>query len=213
MSDDDSARAAILRRRAFFVGSALTALSGCPQPPSAEPNRNEPVVTVEPASKTATVPTGSGVVTRSSATPKTKLPSLETPDGVNASARTYYEDLARSVPLIHADLDSAEKTLAGICDITDSQCDARWLAFAKSMAAVDDAVGDLAPVCHGTSADAKAIDVRLAEHRAAISERKRQIMERVDALLQDAAAKTKWTAHQEAAAVPRPCLDYSCEDW
>lgn len=213
MSQDDVARAAILRRRAVFVGSALTALSGCPQPPSAEPRKNEPVVTVEPASQTATVPTGSGVVTRSSATPKAKAVSLEIPEGVNATARSYYEQLARSVPLIHADLDSAEKTLAGICDITDSQCDARWLAFAKTMAAVDDVAQDLGPPCGGTSADAKAFYARLAEHRAAISERKRQIMERVDKLLQDAAAKAKWTAHQAAAAVPQPCLDYSCNDW
>jgi hypothetical protein len=208
----DAARAAILRRRAFFVGSALTALTGCPQP-SETPRKADPVVGVEPESASASLPAGSGVSTTSSSTPASKMPSLEIPQDAKGAALAHYQTLAKRVPAIHVDFDAASSALSGICDITDPKCDDRWLKVAKHIAAADEAHFDLAPRCPGTSKQAKAYEKRLAEHQAFIADRKKAIEGRINALLQDAAAQSKWKVHKASASVPRPCLDYACSDW
>jgi hypothetical protein len=202
-------RLTILRRRAFFVGSALAAM-GCPRDPSPQPGV-QPTVGVEPASS-AELAT-SGVTTHGTSEPGEKMPPLDVPSDVNATAKANFESLAQEIPAIHKELDAANAALDGICSIGDRDCDPRWQEVAKHFGQLDVYLDNLAPRCPGTSADAKRFEERLAQHKAFIAKRKSAIEARIAALVADGAAKQKWQDHLAGAVVPRPCLDYSCSDW
>jgi hypothetical protein len=210
--DPERDKSAILRRRAFFVGSALTAaLTGCPKDPGPQPGV-KPTVGVEPEASTE-LPAPTGVVTVGSAEPGEKMPSLEVPSDVSATARENFTALAAEVPPIHKELDEASAALDGICDIHDASCNDAWLAVAKHFGRIDVQMDNLAPRCPGSSADAKRFEQRLAEHRAYIQKRRRAIEARIAAAAKDSAGEAKWKDHLAAAVVPRPCLDFSCKDW
>jgi hypothetical protein len=207
---DDAARAAILRRRAFFVGSALTALTGCPSQhgPAGEPT---PVVGVEPvASSTSAVATTSAAVPPA---PNRKRPSLAIPNDAKDVVLSHYQRLARDVPAIHDKLDEAAAALSGICDITDPQCDSAWLAVARALAAADRDIQELPPHCPATSKEGKAYEERLQDHVNFAMDRRNALQTRIDALLSSAKAKSQWQVHIDAATEPQPCLDFHCQDW
>lgn len=212
MSPPDDDRAAILRRRAFFVRSALTATLGatqvgCPQ----EKPAPETVTVLPDAPPPTAAPTASAPPPAPE--PAVELPPLDVPTDVSAEARVHFEKLARDVPAIHAELADASKTLAERCPIDDAACDAHWEAIAKHLAEAKDALADLGPRCPGSSDDAKRFDERLALHANVIRARIDRLENRVASQLADAAAKKRWAEHQEASAIPRPCLKFACEDW
>ena len=217
-TDDD--REAILRRRAFFVSSALTAtlgpsvLAGCPQDQPTAPSAEPPTVLVpEPIETTA--PTAAPPPTPSPAPPEPTgdLPPLDVPDDVSAEARLHFENLARDVPPIHAHLAAASKLLATPCPIEDAACDAHWESIARHLAKAKDALSYLGPRCPGSSKDAKRFDARHAMHAAAIRARIARVEERAASQLAGDPAQRRCESHQRAAAVPRPCLKFACEDW
>jgi hypothetical protein len=205
-----SERAAILRRRAFFVGSALTALTACPQ--QQQQSSGAPVVGVEPA-PAGSQPESPAQPTSQPAAKPAKMPSIEIPDGVGKVAHAHYEGLVGQVKRIHAELDAANQALDDACDITDPQCDATWQLVAKHLVRAEDMTQDLEPLCPGSSDEAKAFEARVAEHSAFIEGRREALKKRLQVLLQKGSARDRWAAHRAEAAVPRPCLDYSCDDW
>jgi hypothetical protein len=218
-TDDD--REAILRRRAFFVSSALTAtlgaslgsvLTGCPQEkPTSGPE--PPSVLVPETPKTAAPTAAPPTPDPQPSEPTGEFPPLDVPDDVSAKARLHFENLARDVPAIHAELAAAAKLLSTPCPIEDAACDAHWESIARHLAKAKDALSHLGPRCPGSSKDAKRFDERLAVHAAAIRGRIARVEERAASQLAGDPAAKRWEAHQRAAAVPRPCLKFACEDW
>lgn len=205
-------RAAILRRRAFFVGSALTALTGCPKQESPQQEK-PPVVGVDPASSASTPSPHPVSPPPVPPEPAGKMPSLAIPPDAKGVVRQEYERIANDVPRIHAELDGASQALGTICDITDPKCDAAWMKVAKHLAQAENLIFDLAPLCPATSVPGKAFEARLHEHQNHIDDRKKGLSQRIDALLNSDKAKLAWKTHKAKAAVPRPCLDYGCGEW
>lgn len=216
MAHDDD-RAAILKRRAFFVSSALTATLGgsslgCQQEkaaPGPEPRSVLVPETVETSAPTAAPPSPDPAPTP----PKEDGPPLDIPDDVSDAARPHYEGLARDVPKIHAELDAAAERLATRCPIDDAACDAHWESIARHLAKAKDALSHLGPRCPGSSKDAKRLEERLAMHASALRARIARLEERAASQLADEAAKQRWQTHQRAAAIPRPCLKFACDEW
>jgi hypothetical protein len=211
MPPDDS-RDTILRRRMFFVSSALTVLTastaGCP-PQQTQPPTPTPVASVPTSTSTAEP----DPVPDPEPPPKpSSLPPLDVPAGVNETAKAHYERLATIVPQIHEKLDAAEKEAASPCDILDPSCKV-WESLAAQLAAVDDQRRDLSPRCGGSSADARAFDERLELHQKVIQERIDAIQKGLQKRLDAAAKKQRWAEQQEAAAVPQPCLKFRCDEW
>ena len=205
--DDD--RAAILRRRAFFVTSALSAtLAGCP-PERPVPQPDPPVATVEPGSG----PLPTAATTGSAPEPTAKLPPLEVPDDVSDAARAHFEGLVRDVPPIHQELDAAAKELSNPCPIEEAACKEHWEKIAGHLAQAKDALADLGPRCPGSSEDAKRFDEVLAAHTAVLRGRLERLEREIARELATEPEKAQWKQFSEAAAVPRPCLKFACEDW
>ncbi|MCC6521127.1 MAG: hypothetical protein IT373_00565 [Polyangiaceae bacterium] len=209
----DPHRAAILRRRALFVTSALGAL-GCagPRPTHAEGGS-------APSGAVVSVPTASGEspLVAATASPSTspsspapapvgKLPPLDVPADVSDAARPYFEHLATAVPEVHAALDALP--VPRDCPIDKPACEAAWKELAAGLVELDERIGRLEPRCPGSSTDAQRFAQRLAAHRAHIAERRA-------ALVAAVATTARWVAMFEAAeqAVPRVCLKYACRDW
>lgn len=228
-SDDSKDKEAILRRRAFLVSRtfsqvltatasqvlAATALTGCPQEPGPQlpaTGSTTPVASV-PSTDAGTLPAGSGSASVSPEPPRAEIPPLDVPGDVNDTAKGHFQDLARNVPLIHAELDAADKLARSLCDIEDAACDGTWSALAGHLAKARDMGYDLGARCTGSSDDAKRYDASLSRHRAAIGKRVDAIQARIDAVLDNDAKKTKWAGHSAKAAIPRPCLKYACDDW
>lgn len=168
----------------------------------------------------ATVPTGGaqlpepeGVATPAPSAPTRKLPPLDVPSDVSEAARTHFESLAQDVPAIHAELDAAAEALSTPCPIDRAACDAHWKSIATQLAKADDALANLGPRCPGTSDDAKRFEERLVAHANVIRGRIESLERRSDEQIASEAAKRRWQEHRDAAAIPRPCLRYACEDW
>jgi hypothetical protein len=203
------AREAILRRRMFFVSSALM-LTGCPQDPQQPATgTSKPVATIPTVSASAVEP----APTSAPPAPTVTVPSLDVPADVSEVARSHFERLKEMVPQIHAELDAADKSLLARCSIEDAVCDPTWQSVAKNLAEARDLRADLPARCSGTSADAKRFEASLAEHLAAIDARLDGLEKRIEGLLNSDSKKAKWTAHVSGAAMPRPCLKYRCDDW
>ena len=211
MAPRDPHRAAILRRRAVFISSALTALSGCPggnQPKEPEPQPTSVVPVEPPGTSSLPEPDGSAATVPSGP----KLPPLDIPGGVTPRAKELYEQLAATIPGIHEQLDAADKRLSVACDITSSGCD-DWAAIAKTLAEVRDQTDDLYPRCAGSSYDAKQVQSRINKHTDFIRRRIQALEERIDRKLDSDAEVKAWERTQRDNAIPRPCLKYACEDW
>ena len=196
-------RAAILRRRAAFVSTALGALAGCP--PSTTTPPAPTVGVVSPSAAPLSIATNSSV----DPVPKAPaMPSLDVPSDVSDAVQKHFERLARLVPPIHARLDAL--AVPG-CAIDDASCADAWRALAKAVVEVRESVGKLAPLCEGASADAKRFYERLDAHRRFIDER----FGRLEARVAAAGGAERWQEKldEAEAAYPRVCLDYACSDW
>lgn len=208
-------RRRILERRAFFVSSALTVLTGCPpdtQAPATGSATPAVVATVPETDAGALPPaTGSVSVAPAPAGSKVEIPPLTVPDDVSPVAKSHFERLRAVVPKIHAELEQAER--ASLCDIEDAACDPTWSAIAGHLAKAREERYDLPARCSGSSADAKRFEASLREHQRAIDKRTALIEARIAAALDSEPKKNKWEAHKAGASVRRPCLKYSCEDW
>jgi hypothetical protein len=217
MKSDDS-RETILRRRKFFVssalGSAITVLTACPQQSNHQANQQTtsqtPVASV-PAVGSSGVPEPAPPAPEPG--PKVALPPLDVPAGVSDVAKGHYERLAQVVPEIHGHLDAAEAAIPSLCQIDDPKCSHAWSQIATHLANAEDRRSDLSPRCSGSSADARAFDERLALHDKAIGDRMASIQRRLDEILKTAEHRKRWEEQRAAAAVPQPCLKFRCDDW
>jgi hypothetical protein len=203
----DDPRAAILRRRAAFVGSALAA-AGC-TPNGKEPDVGTtapptPVVSVAPTSKPP-APTSTAVV---EPPPKDASPGYAIPEGVSEGARERYERLHRFMKESHARLDPV---LARLPDCTVAACEARYVEAATVLS---DLRKDLRlfHICPGKSAEAQAFQPHYEAHVKHLRER----LERLDEGLRRASGDEdayRAILRDIAMSNPVPCLSFGCPDW
>lgn len=213
-------REAILRRRAFFVTSAIGAL-GCspeqssrPPPTTAAPTANEVQVPATPE-PTASVDSDAPAPPPRATPDAGAMPSLDVPPGVSEVAQGHYEDLARDVPRLHNELDGLEKLVPDACAIGEARCDAAWRKLADGLWQFQRELWRLGPRCGGSSEDAKAFGERLQAHRQHLEKRRDDIVARVQGQLAESSDKQRWDKHQLEArkAAPQPCLKYACPEW
>lgn len=213
MSDD---RAAILRRRAAFLGSTLAVLSGCsrgsPPPDAAGRSGSQPVVTVAEPAADAQAP-ADPLPERSN--PAGGHPSLETPPGVSEVARKKFEALAERMRDVYALFDALD--VPADCDVTDSVCDDRWRKLADGLLELAERARFIVPVCKGSSESAKLYEQRAKEHADHVAELVKRIDQRIERALDGGgdAARRRWAEHEHEArrARPRVCLSFACSDW
>ncbi len=226
MADDRSApdedRAAILRRRKFFVSSTLlstlgSTLTACPPQKTETPGDDpavKPTVSVPPSPPSATVmPTPTATAPGPSVDGNPELPPVDVPNDVNETARRYFEGLKSTMELVADKLDQAEAQLKKACAIDRPDCDTHWQQVASRLAEVERRRGDLHPRCGGSSDDAKRYDERMKLHMAYIEERVKRIEATIAKQLDSDDDRKRWAEQQEKAVMPRPCLKYSCSDW
>ncbi|MCA9628813.1 MAG: hypothetical protein KC766_14140 [Myxococcales bacterium] len=221
MDPKDSDRAQILRRRAFFVSSALTAL-GCNS--SGRPPEGQPSSATEPtAPPTVRVPTPAGPTATTSATappapeeePLGAAPDLSTPPGVSEITAQNYKSLREAVAEIRKQIDELGGSLPDACRITDQACDLQWRKLAEGLLDIDKSIRRLPPRCGGSSDEAKAYFVKRDAARDDLQARVAALGKRIRALVATQAEQERWEAHQVAAkqANPEPCLKFACTDW
>ena len=219
----DADKRQILRRRAFFVSSALGALGCTPaEAPSGAGTAPSPATNDVPI-PSATTPgeaTSDAGVDDASPPPRveagaSEMPSLEIPSGINKVAVGHYQNLQRDVPALHARLDELEELIPDACAIGEARCDAAWRRLADGLWDLQRRLWRLGPRCAGSSEDAKAFNERLQAHRQLLERRQKQIVDTVTQGLSATADRERWEKHQTEAraASPQPCLKYACEDW
>lgn len=211
MRDDD--RKMILRRRAFFVTSALAALGGCARGSTA----NQPGNTVEvPVATEEPVGSDGGAEPPRQPNPNTRagMPPTDIPDGVTPRTHAYYETLYDSMAKLHSHLDTIEASI-GRCKGLDRECEKNELPqIANAMNGIDDALERIQS-CGGKSPEARLYLVRETAHLQFFGQRRGSMEEKVKQLLAPggADAEMRLRGLREAGAVPRPCLEYACPDW
>jgi hypothetical protein len=210
MSED---RAAILRRRAFFVSSALAALGSCgPTTPAVEPPPTEvsvPRAAEDAGESDATLPPSDRDASRSD------VPPLDVPAGVSDTARENYERLASVMTRAYAILDQIQADLPS-CSILDAGCRPRYRRVADKLHELDGLFQRLF-VCEGSSEEAKAYAARERAHEAYYRARRTKIETELESRLEKggAPARARWQEQREQAyqAAPHPCLKFGCPDW
>ncbi len=213
-------RAAILKRRALLLGSALAALggagsTGCP-PAGQQESSNAPIVGVASIDGGATLPdpTGEHHAGRP-IKPKETMPPLVVPEGVQGVARSMYEHLNKKVPPIHAKLSLLEKVERGLggCSILDAKCEERWKSLSKEYAAVSGATDGLRPRCPGSSEAAQQYSAHVGEHQAFLRKRQERLLKRIQNRLKKdgEGALAKWREFSTQRIGAMICL--SCMDW
>jgi hypothetical protein len=214
VNEDD--RRAILRRRTFFVTSALAALGSCGRPatPAADPEP-ENVVTVPVAEDDAGEVAESPPPADRDAAADGDMPPMDVPDGVGEIAKRNYENLYRVMKESHRLLGEIEAALPK-CNVLDKACEPRFAALANKIQEMDELMSSLR-ACGGSSAEAKAYREREVAHFRHLAERKGKALAEIDRALAPggSSAKDRWLALVQAAeaANPRPCLKYACPDW
>lgn len=217
MSDDD--RKAILRRRTFFVTSALAAIGSCARtaPPATEPETQPEQVVVVPSAE----PDAGEVTTEAPPAPERDasnlgdMPPTDLPAKMGEIAKRNYETLYRVMKASHAHLTDIETTLPS-CNILDKACDAKFAAIATKFVAIDEELFGMR-ACGGTSAEAKAYREREAAHVKYLADRRKRAEDEIARILTPGGtqATDRWAAlkKQAQAANPQPCLRYACPDW
>jgi hypothetical protein len=204
-------RAAILRRRAFFVTSALSSLTGLGCDKDRAPAPVPSVDTTTPPTSVATA-TAAPSAASSATPPPQDMPSLDVPSGVNETATEHYRQLGVVVPRLHAELDAIEAEFRKFCEPATKACDGDWADLAKRLARFDDERRSMPPRCGGESDDAKAYMAHQRAHDELLGQRRKALDERVASWL-DEAGRARWQASLAAAAIPRPCLRFRCDPW
>lgn len=207
-------RAAVLRRRALFLGSTLAALGSCQKSGAPPPAAQGPVVAVpEGRAEDAggTEPEGGSLPGREGGQrPRDGMPTLDVPEGVSDTARRRYEDLARVMTRAHSLLDDIEAALPR-CGIAD--CEDQWAGVARKLFELEDSQRFFF-ACGGTSEEAKAFARRHKEHTDFYNARYQEMEGRLRAMLGDAGRnRLQELLAEERRAHPRPCLSIRCVDW
>lgn len=140
-----SDRRAILRRRALFLASGVALLSCGPSKPG-------PLGKVEAPAQ---------------------MPPLEPLAGAPDRVARELLPWLQVIELAHSRIDSAEAELPRGCDITDPECEGRWIDFSEWRESALNIIEGIpeAPPCRGTSDDARAHDERWLEHLAYLAKR------------------------------------------
>lgn len=210
MSPPDD-RAAILKRRALFLGSALATLGSCQKSGVPAETAPGPVIAV-PAGEPEDAGASEGEPSARDAGPRSRgdMPSLEIPSGVSEAARSNYESLITRMRRVHALLDDIER-MAPKCGM--NACEDQWLPVAKKLFDLDDSFG-FSYVCPGSSDDAKAFFVRRQEHLDFYEARRKDVTVWLTGQLGEPGwARLQELVELERLANPRPCLSYGCSDW
>jgi len=208
---DDRTREGILLRRARFVTAALAGLAGCNPTRTSEPAKADPSARPIPSVSA----TASASAVHEDDLPE-GLPPLETPAGVSAAAKEQYERLDKKVRAVHVELAKAANLLPS-CAIADEACKKTYREVADHLVTAKQEIDELGPRCAGESKDAKAVDVRVEEHRkfakARLEKIKNRVMASIDA--QGAPAKKAWDDVFAASedAHPQACLKFACGKW
>lgn len=212
MKDDD--RKTILRRRAFFVTTALAAL-GCARPAAhADESGNTvrvPSATSEPAGADA----GEPPERTPAPDARAGIPPTDIPDGVKPFTRSSYEHLYKVMADLHGHFDSIEASMGRCKKGFDKDCEKTELPqIAKTLNAIDDTLERIHS-CGGSSPEAKVYMLREAAHLKFAQDRRGRMDGALKQLLATggAAAENSLKTLREAGAVPRPCLEYACPDW
>jgi len=225
MADDPTEpeldRHAILRRRRFFVSSTLlstlgSTLTACPPNGSETPKGDpavKPTVSVPPSPPSASALPGPSATASGPSAEAIEFPPTDVPSDVNETARRYFESLKSTMELVKDKLDQADEQLKKACDITRADCDSHWQAVASRLAEVDRRREGLHPRCAGSSKDAKRYDERMKLHLAYIEARVKRIETVIGKQLDGDQDEKRWAEQRARAAIPRPCLKYSCSDW
>ncbi|MCE7892289.1 MAG: hypothetical protein DYH12_21735 [Sorangiineae bacterium PRO1] len=212
MSPTDD-RAAVLRRRALFLGSTLAALGSCQKGGVPAETAQGPVVAVpEGEAEDAGVdPDAATLPTREAGPrPRGNLPSLEIPAGISETARSNYENLVARMTRAHGVLDEIE-SMAPKCSMT--ACEDKWALVAKKLFELEDSFGFFYG-CEGSSEQAKAFAVRQKEHMDFYQARRKDVETWLTGLLGEQGwARLQELLEQERFANPRPCLSIACMDW
>lgn len=220
VGDDD--RSAILRRRAFFVTSAMAALGACATQRTADSKEPSP----PPATATVSVPRAppdAGEPEVDAALPERDAalatgdvqPPLVIPAGVSDTARAKYERLVSTMTRAYALLDDIERWMPS-CNILMPKCEPAFRRVAGQLHELDGMFQRMF-VCHGSSEEAKTYGELERAHEQHYQKRRRVVLERIEASLAPHGdpARARWEkARQDAfSAAPHPCLKFGCPDW
>ncbi len=207
-------RSAILRRRAAFVGSALTLL-GCSRsaPPAKppEPQREAQVSVPEPP---ADAEPSEPVPERGEPERSTRpTPSLEVPEGVSEETRERYVRLAKQMKGIYAEFSAI--SIPKQCDVSDASCEPAWRSLAERLLTLSDETRWIVPACKGSSESAKLFLARAAEHAEHARLLREELDQEIDRELGSDAAKKRWQELQGHVrrSRPRVCLSFACVDY
>ncbi len=217
MPNDD--RSAILRRRAFFVSSAMAALGACTRTPPAEPEAPTPrVVSVPSVPQDAAVSSEDAPAPESTAdaAPDSDVaPPLIMPAAVSDTARAKYEQLISTMTRAYRVLDEIEADMPS-CGISSAKCAPSYRRIATKLHELDGMFQRMF-VCGGSSPEAKSYEDLARAHQRHYEKRRSNIQQRIDALLaaDGESGKTLWQDFRRDAfqAAPHPCLKFGCPDW
>jgi hypothetical protein len=206
----DDNRAAILRRRALFVGSALTAIGCTPQtkegPTATTAPPSAPVVSV---AAPATSPAPSATVVPEEPAPKVAgMPGYDKPEGLSEAANGNYDRLHKFMKESHAMLAPLAAKVPS-CKLSGCEDDYR-----KAATVLTELTKDLRLfyICPGKSAEGQAFE----PHKSAHMEFLRKRMGELDQRLSTASGNAEgWKALRSEIAMskPTPCLSFACPDW
>lgn len=139
MSDKPNDRATILRRRAFFVTSAVAALGSCARTTTPPAPAAPSVVSVPAADPDAGEPeTDAALPSPADAATHSDAPPLDVPAGVSETARQKYERLASVMTRAYRILDEIDAELPN-CSILDASCEPRFRKIADKLHELDGA--------------------------------------------------------------------------
>ncbi len=127
--------------------------------------------------------------------------------------RARYEQLNQKLQQLHGLLDDAEAALPN-CPVTDTSCQASWRSVLEKLHEMT-SERTFMHACPGVSEAARKFGDYASEHMKALSERERQLNDRIAALAMGQAAEKRLAELREAvrAAKPIPCLSFACSDW
>lgn len=204
-------RAAVLRRRALFIGSTLAALGGCQKNSPPAEGAGGTIVRVPAGEPTVTEPDAGVLPTRGEGRPsRPGAPSLEIPTGLSEAGQSRYDALVRSMTRAYAMLDELEAELPS-CAV--ARCEDQWQRTAAKLFQLHDSFR-FSYSCPGSSEEAKAFELRQKEHTDYYQGRLRSLDELIAQRAGDGGrARLDELLEQESAANPRPCLSFACMDW
>lgn len=216
MAPRDEDKAAILRRRAALVSSALSALSCSPGTPPQ--NAGGAVVAVPEPAPDAAPPQGDLPEPEPKPAVPTRRPPLSVPGDIGDGAREVFERSMEQARQVYDELDAVRAAIPESCDlVSDPACQERWREVADRQLQAADTIRWLNPVCTGSSEDAKRWEARVREHLEYIAALRTELEEQIASALEpggDAAAQ-RWEQIQSDARRARPqvCLSFACSDW